>query len=63
MKLTLEYKKARKEVTCPPETDPAWFFGFCFGSSEEQANGQVTSEPPRNTGPIKRLVSGLLGGF
>ena len=44
MKLALEYKKARKEATCPPETDPAWFFGSCFGSSEEQVNGQVTPE-------------------
>jgi transposase InsO family protein len=31
--------KAR--VTCPPEIDPACIFGFCFGSSEEQVNGQA----------------------
>ena len=33
---------ATEALTCPPEIGPACIFGFCFGSSEEQANGQET---------------------
>ena len=43
IKLSLTIEPDRiAPVTCPPEIDPAWFFGSCFGSSEEQVNGQET---------------------
>ena len=35
-------RKRGADLTCPPEIDPACIFGSCFGSSEEQVNGQET---------------------
>jgi hypothetical protein len=43
----------RGNSTCPPEIDPAWFFGSCLGSSKKQANGQKTPTAEQIIGKLR----------